>query len=149
MNMACKIVLIVPLLFFAVIKGNAQTVPGTHVLNNEGIVVQADPELGKMIERHIDQNRKRGGINGYRIQLYFNSGPKAREEANNLKASVLSKYPDEPVYIIFQSPFYKVRVGDFRTKADALGVFYALKKKYPGAYIVKDIIRFPSLDEEK
>lgn len=136
-------------LFFLNLPMKAQSGSDNSVnVQGGGSVILADPLLDQILQRHINQNRKKGGIDGYRIQLYSNSGPRARDEANNLKAEVLSKYPDVPVYIIFQYPFYKVRVGDFRSKSDALSVYFAFKKKYDGAYIVKDVIKPPPLKTE-
>ncbi len=110
------------------------------------ITIRQDARISSIIERHIRQNKRKRGIDGYRIQLFFNSGPAAREQAIRLKADFLSSFPDYPVYILYQSPFYKVRIGDFRTKSNALKVFQEIKKKYPTAYIVKDIIKFPNID---
>jgi len=114
-------------------------------INSSGVIIHVDPRIDRMIERLIAANKGKQGVDGYRIQIFFNSGPEARDEANRLKAKILSDYPGVPVYIIFQSPFYKVRIGDFRTKNDALGTYYSLKRKFPSAYIVKDIIRLPDL----
>ena len=132
-------------LLYLPVQAQSESVNSVNVQGG-GSVILADPMLDQILQRHINQNRKKGGIDGYRIQLYFNSGPKARDEANKLKAEVLSEYPEVPVYIIFQYPFYKVRVGDFRSKSDALPVYFALKKKYDGAYIVKDVIKPPPLE---
>jgi hypothetical protein len=37
-------------------------------------------------------------------------------------------------------------VGDYRNKYEALGIFREIRKKYPAAYVVKDVIPFPELD---
>ncbi len=111
----------------------------------EVILVQ-DPGVTRIVEREVTVNRRKGGIDGYRIQIFFNSGRKAREEALKTKADFLSGHPDIPVYIVYHAPFYKVRVGNFRSKDEALGVFHQLRKHYPSAYIVKDVIPFPELD---
>ena len=47
------------------------------------------------------------------------------------------------VYRTFESPNYKVSVGDFRTKDEALKVFQALKASYPTALLLKDTINYP------
>ena len=38
---------------------------------------------------------------------------------------------------------YKVTIGDFRTKDEALRIYNALKGTYPTAYIIKENINFP------
>jgi len=109
------------------------------------IVLVQDIRISKIVDRQVTRNKRKGGIDGYRIQVFFNSGRDAREEAIRIKADFLSDFPDIPVYIVYHSPFYKVRIGDFRNKYEALGVFREIRRKYPDAYIVKDVIPFPDL----
>ena len=47
------------------------------------------------------------------------------------------------MYRTFESPNYKVTVGDFRSKDEALGIYNALKGTYPTAYIIKETINYP------
>ncbi len=110
------------------------------------ITVRQDPRIRDMVNRQIHKNKRKNGIDGYRIQLLFNSGPAAREQADRTKADFLSVFPEYPVYVLYQSPFFKVRIGDFRTKREALKVYHQILKKYPTAFIVKDVVRFPDID---
>jgi hypothetical protein len=108
--------------------------------------IYQDSRLETLILRHIEFNKKQSGISGFRIQIFFDSGQTARNNAYEAKAKLLSYFPDEKAYIIFQSPFYKVRVGDFRSKIDALKIFRSVVRKFPNAYIIPDMINFPDLD---
>ena len=47
------------------------------------------------------------------------------------------------VYRTFESPNFKVCVGDFRTKDEALKLYHALKSSYPTAIILKETINYP------
>jgi hypothetical protein len=42
-----------------------------------------------------------------------------------------------------------VRVGNFRTKSEALSLQQRIRKNYPNAFIVKDMIQFPKLYTDK
>jgi hypothetical protein len=108
--------------------------------------ISQDPRLENLLQRHITNNKKRDGMNGYRIQIFFGSGRTARIDANETKAKFLSYFPDTKAHILYQSPFYKVRVGDFRTKNEALKFFRSVQHRFPNAYIITDIIEFPKLD---
>ena len=120
---------------------------GKQVQSAEGkIYVYQDPRIDKLLQRHIANNEKKGGINGYRIQIYFGSGHDARENANESKARFLSYFPETKAHILYQSPFYKVRIGDFRTKNEALKFYRRVQRRFPNAYIVPDIIEFPELE---
>ncbi len=109
------------------------------------ILLVQDAGLTRIVERQVTLNRRKGGIDGYRIQIFFNSGRKAREEALKAKANFLSRFPNIPAYVVYRAPFYKVRVGDFRSKNEAFRMFRQLRRVYPTSYIVKDVIPFPEL----
>jgi hypothetical protein len=50
--------------------------------------------------------------------------------------------------MLFQTPNFKVRIGDFRNKSEALKTKAYIASKYPNAFIVKDNIQFPELFTE-
>ena len=116
---------------------------------SEQLPVSQDARIDSLLKRHIAMNKRMNGTEGYRLEVFFASGLKAREEAMNVKTEFLTKYPDVQAYMIFQSPDFKVRVGDFRTKNEALALKDRIKKTYPNAFIVKDIIQFPKLITDK
>lgn len=107
--------------------------------------VSQDAKIDTLLKRHVAMNKRVNGTEGYRLEIFFSSSLRAREEALEVKTDFLRKYPDEQAYMIFQSPDFKVRVGDFRTKSEALVLRNRIKKTYPNAFIVKDIIQFPKL----
>ena len=104
-----------------------------------------DPRLDTLINRHVQSRAEMGGLRGYRIQVYFGSGQLARKEANEAKARCISLFPTQKTHILFQTPFYKVRVGDFRTRNEAFIWHKKIVRKFPKAYPVNDIINFPEL----
>ncbi|MCF8296531.1 MAG: SPOR domain-containing protein [Saprospiraceae bacterium] len=105
-----------------------------------------DARVDKLIEKHVVLNKKQTGIPGYRVQIFFDSGTNSKNKANKVRAEFLLKYKNEDAYVIFQSPNYKVRVGDFRTRMEAQGFLKEISVLYPNAYTVKDEIQFPKLD---
>lgn len=109
------------------------------------ITIINDPRLDTLIDRYILSMAELKGLRGYRIQIYFGSGRNAREDANTTKANCIFYFPEQKVYVLYQSPFYKVRVGDFRTRNEAYIWYKKIIGKFPQAYIVNDIINFPEL----
>ncbi|HRS54065.1 MAG TPA: SPOR domain-containing protein, partial [Bacteroidales bacterium] len=75
--------------------------------------------------------------------IYFDSGNNSKSRAYEVKHSFTLNYPDVDVYILFEAPYYKVRVGNFRTRLDAYSFFRKISAKYPDAFIVKDFIDYP------
>lgn len=111
------------------------------------IDISQDIRIDSLLTRHINSNKNYSGIDGFRIQIYRGSNRNAREEANNAKAEFISQFPDIESYLRFDQPnFFKVRVGDFRTKHEAYPYYIEIKKKFPNAYILADIINYPDLE---
>ncbi len=115
----------------------------------EKLDIRQDQELERMLEWHVNNNKKRDGMEGYRVEIFFSSALNAKDEALRQKRNFLSNYPDCPVHIKFTAPNFRVRVGDFRTKNEALKLHKQIQKDYPGAFIVPDIIDFPLLKPKK
>ena len=109
--------------------------------------------LDSMISRHILANQNLSKVNnhygmeGYRIQIYNSNNRNAREESNRALATFIGRFPDVVYYQLYAEPgYFRVRVGDFRTKAEAVKLFQRISRDFPGAYIVPDIISFPELN---
>ena len=62
-----------------------------------------------------------------------------------MKTDFLSSYPDVKTYLLFKSPDFILRVGNFRTKSEALKMQKSLLYKFPNAFIVADEIALPDL----
>jgi len=114
-----------------------------------------NPALDTLINRYILLNKKMFyvkeynyyGMSGFRIQIYASSNRNAREESNKAMADFINKFPDIVSYPVYQHPgYFKIRVGDFRTKTEATKLFLIISKEFPDSYIVPDIIHFPDLN---
>ena len=108
------------------------------------IHLYADPKLNEDIylKQRLKNPEKETEFPGYRIQVFFGSD---RTDANKIKAEFVEKYPDVDVYVVYESPNFKVRVGNFRNKIEAQKLLHDVKQKYDGAFIVPDKIKFPKL----
>jgi len=107
--------------------------------------IQSDPKIIELLKQEAVQSKKNGTIGGFRLQIYFGSGDKAHTEAIKVKTEFLSSNPNVKTYLLFKSPDFIVRVGNFRTKSEALKMKKALLTQYPNAFIVADEIAFPEL----
>jgi hypothetical protein len=115
----------------------------------QDLKIDQDSRVKKMLKWHIQDNKMRDGMEGYRIEIFSSSTLNGKERALDKKVEFLSLYPDNNVYVKFTAPVFKVRVGDFRTKNEALKLYKKIQKNYPGAFIVPDIIDFPVLKTNK
>jgi len=111
--------------------------------------IRQDPRITDLLIRHSQINQRKRGTDGFRLEIYFSSDARAREHAERVKNEFNSLFPDITSYLLFQTPNFKVRIGDFRSKSEALKTKTYISSKYPNAFIVKDNIRFPELFTKK
>ncbi|MBQ0034598.1 MAG: SPOR domain-containing protein [Bacteroidales bacterium] len=84
-------------------------------------------------------------ITGYRVQIYSsNSQQTAKAEALRLEKRVLEENMEVEVHVLYTPPFWKVRLGDFRTKAEADLMKAEVIRRMPelqgDTYVVRDQI---------
>jgi hypothetical protein len=109
--------------------------------------VYQNPAIDTLINRYILYNQKLGGLEGFRIQIYSSSNINAREESGKVEAGFISKFPDIKSYITFERPgYYKIRVGNYRTRMEGTKDLVMIRKLYPDAYLVPDKVIFPDLN---
>lgn len=109
----------------------------------ESMIINQDVSV--LLQKHIQYNTLRQGVDGYRVQIFFDSGNNSRESAMAARSDVLQKFPEIPAYILWQQPNYKVRIGDCISKIEAQKILNAVKSTYINAYIVKDIIDYTNI----
>jgi hypothetical protein len=110
-----------------------------------------DPAIDTLISRYIlgfknlEEKNGYSGMEGFRIQIYSSSKRNAKEESAKVNAEFINKFPEfKKIYPLFAEPaYYKIRVGDYRTRTEATKSFLQISKVFPDAYIVPDIINFP------
>ena len=111
------------------------------------ISISQDLRINNLLYKHIEQNKRKAGVPGYRIRIFNDIGRNARENSQEVKADFFDKFPEIPIYREYDNPYFKVYVGDFRTKIDAMKEFKRIKHYFPEAFIVPDEINYPSLEE--
>lgn len=120
------------------------TLVGRSILSvmGSGVTVNQSRALQNAFDKYVTANASRK-LSGYRIRVYYENGQNARGRSEAIARSISGSYPGLGVYRTFDSPNFKVCVGDFRTKDDALKVYHALKGSYPTAIILKETINYP------
>jgi len=85
-------------------------------------------------------------IKGFRVQLCSESGNNARGVANSVKANFLRQFDGVAAYLIWESPNFKVRVGDFKNRLDATLFWKQIIENFPQAYVVADEVNMMKID---
>lgn len=109
--------------------------------------ISRDNRVDVLQDAHRSFNRKTG-MNGFRVQIYTDSGNRSKLRTDRVKAEFDSKYPNVPSYISYDEPYYRLRVGDFRTRLDALRFLNEVSSTYLSSIIVVDKINFPPLEKD-
>lgn len=84
-------------------------------------------------------------ISGYRIRIYFDNGQKSRYESESTMMRFKTRHPEVQAYRTFTSPYFKVTVGDYRTRSEALAALKAIQPEFPAAFIVRDKFKYPQV----
>ena len=114
--------------------------------NGAKVNIYQSEGITKLFNAYYLENASNPGMQGYRIRLYFDLGQSARSESGEVMMEFMENHPGIAVYRSFDSPYYKVSVGDFRTRDEALKLHKSLQGKYPKAFIVPEWINFPPLE---
>ncbi len=104
--------------------------------DSEQLSIQLDSLLIENYDKLLVKNRQESGISGYRIRIYSESGLGAKEEQQRVRARFLSYFPRIDAYYQYDEPFFKVYVGDCRTRSEALKLNDKIKKYFPNPFIV-------------
>ncbi|MCD6555743.1 MAG: SPOR domain-containing protein [Bacteroidales bacterium] len=113
-----------------------------HESGNGTVKITQDIRLRQIIKRHIEISNNK--FDGWRVQIYFGSGQKAMAAAQNAKRKFLIRYGNKNgAYIVYDSPFFKVRVGDFRTKAEAMYFKSQIENTFPQSWVIPDKVYYP------
>jgi hypothetical protein len=116
------------------------------------VVVEKDPRIDQLVKKQIEINEvttreSRRYVQGFRIQV-MNSPDRAKVFA--AKTKVFEQFPDWKPYLLYQSPNYKLRVGNFKTQEEAQDGMKQLSKLFPsGLYVIPDVIELKLSDLPK
>ena len=87
-------------------------------------------------------------LSGYRVRIFFDNKQTARVESEETLKRFESMYHDVVAYRTYANPYFKVTVGDFRTRSEAVKLLERIKGAFPSAFVVKENIEFPVVDKD-
>ncbi|MEL6923716.1 MAG: SPOR domain-containing protein [Bacteroidota bacterium] len=112
----------------------AQTAQPTSV-QSQSVTLNEDYMVGRLMQKYVELNRFEDKVEGWRIQVLATTD---RQKMESAKANFQSKYPAIPVDWVHAPPYYKLRVGAFATRLDAIRTLQRVKRDFPSAYPAKD-----------
>src|SRR5688572_5870723 len=115
----------------------------TTSIDSSTVVVHKDPRIDLLISKQAQINeetsrdsRKTG--KGFRLMIISTN---QRDEAIAAKTKVYTYFPELKAYLWHQSPYYKVKAGNFKDRKEAEIYQERLNAYFPkGVFIMNDIV---------
>jgi hypothetical protein len=114
--------------------------------NSGKVTVVQDERINQLAQQYKKMNLRNQVVDGFRVQIFFDSGNNSKKRATDAMDDFIVKYPTSRVFLSYKEPYYRVRVGNFRTLNEAVGFQKKIISDYPNAFPVKEKISFKDLD---
>lgn len=115
----------------------------TGVSDSLSVIVHKDPRLDMLVKKQAEINEitsrdARKTDKGFRILIISTNN---REEALTAKTKVYTYFPELKAYLWYQSPYFRVKAGNFKDRKDAEAYQRRMSIYFPkGVFIMKDVI---------
>ena len=124
----------------------------TTGVDSNTVVVHKDPRIDLLVTKQAQINEEtsrdsRKTAKGYRLMIISTNN---RDEAISAKAKVYTYFPELKAYLWHQSPYYKVKAGNFKDRKEAEAYQKRLNVYFSnGVFIMNDIVEVkPEKTEE-
>jgi len=111
--------------------------------DTSSVVIHKDPRIDLLVKKQVEINEEttrnaRRVAKGYRL-LVVNTNK--RDEAINAKTRLYQYFPELKSYLLYQSPYFKLKAGNFKERKDAENYQKKLNAYFPrGVFIMNDLI---------
>lgn len=128
---------------FLSIRSAAQDTALLQPIDSSSVTVHKDQRLDLLITRQIQANElasrdARRTAKGFRLLIISTNN---RDEAISTKSKVYTYFPELKSYLWYQSPYYRVKAGNFKERKDAEEYQKKLNAYFPkGVFIMNDIV---------
>ena len=137
-----KILVVVSFLSLSIASFGQDTLSKEPVDTNT-VVVHKDPRIDLLVKKQayineVTSRDSRRTDKGYRLMIISTNN---RDEALAAKTKVYTYFPELKAYLWYQSPYFRVKAGNFKDRKDAESYQRRMNTYFPkGVFIMKDII---------
>jgi len=116
----------------------------------KSVEIIKDHRLDLLIQKQEELNKKaylesKKSIPGFRVMVINTND---RIKALDVKTTLLRNFPEHKTYLIYQSPNFKVQIGNFKTQVEAEKLKKIIVRLYPdGVIIVPTTIEIKTEEE--
>jgi len=136
--------------FLISLNSFSQDTTWRKTIDTPSVIVHKDSRIDLLVKKQVQINEEttreaRRIGKGYRLLVINTSN---RDEAAAAKTTVYTFFPELKSYLLYQAPFFKLKVGNFKEKKEAEDYQKRLEKYFPkGVFIMNDTIEI-KLDKE-
>lgn len=105
--------------------------------------VNQDSRIDRLMWKQREVYHANNTLSGFRVQIFMEIGNEAVDHANVMKKEFEEQFPELPIYLSYEQPYYRLRVGDFRNRVEAEKYLRILKPRYSLAFVTADVINPP------
>src|SRR5687767_9527568 len=92
-----------------------------QVDSSSSVTVNKDPRIDMLVNKQIEINEvttrnSRRSAAGFRILVISSNN---RNKVIEAKTKMYREFPELKIYMMYQSPFYRLKVGNFRERSEA------------------------------
>lgn len=102
------------------------------------VVINKAAWLDGLCQKYDQYSKVMDETPGYRLQIMYSND---KAQVNTVKSQFYRSFPSVRAYVNYEQPYYKLRVGDFRSRLDAARGLDMVSALYPGAFLVKDRVK--------
>lgn len=129
---------------------NAITIPPNQT---SSVIVHKDPRVDILIKKQSSINvavkkASARSMRGYRLMVVNTN---RRNEPIDAKTKIYTYFPELKAYLSYQSPYFKLKAGNFKTRDEADKYRKMMTTMFPkGVFIINDIIEIkPEKEKEE
>jgi hypothetical protein len=109
--------------------------------------IHADQRLAVVVNKPTNTNRAFiGKARGFRVQIYNGND---RKKASQAKLEFMKAFPGVRSYLIYNNPQFRVRVGDFKSRREAMDLYNKVSGKFNPCMIVPDVVNINTVRKNK
>lgn len=138
-----KFIVTIAILFFASYSFAQKDTTGIASTDTNSVIIHKDPRLDLLVKKQASINEitsrdSRRTDKGYRLMIISTNN---RDEALAAKTKIYTFFPELKAYLWYQSPYFRVKAGNFKDRKDAEAYQKRFNSYFPkGVFIMKDII---------
>jgi hypothetical protein len=94
---------------------------------------------------NIEAKSRRKEVEGYRVVIFSDNGQYAGDNDRTVLETFKNNHPHINAYMVYESPYFKVTVGDCLTLEEASHLMSQLDGEYPELFPKREVIKFSDL----